>query len=66
MYNLNMKHQSNCYRNIKGKHYINYIDLIMSEQENEIAINEAKRKFASIRKIKHPSGYYQLFVSEKI
>ena len=59
-----MKHQANCYRNIKGKRYKNHADLIYSDAENERVIKEAKEKFTSVRQIKHPEGYTQLFVAE--
>lgn len=42
---------------------MNYCDLIMSDEENNKVIAEAKKLYKTIRKIKHPSGYYQLFVS---
>ena len=58
-----MKHQANCYRIIKGIKMTNYCDLIMSNAENEAVVKEAKDKFGKVRKIKHPAGYYQLFVS---
>jgi hypothetical protein len=41
----------------------NYCDLVMSTEENERVIAEAKNKFKFVRKIKHPSGYHQLFVA---
>lgn len=57
-----MKHQGNCYRNIGGKKYTNYADLIMGEVENAQVIQEARATGRSVRKIKHPEGYYQLFL----
>lgn len=45
---------------------INYCDLIMGDTENESAIKEAKAKYQRVRKIKHPDGFYQLFVSETL
>jgi hypothetical protein len=62
----NMKHQSQCYRTIKGQRLLNYCDLIMSDEENNKVIAEAKKKYKIVRKLKHPSGYYQLFISETI
>lgn len=59
-----MKHQGNCFRNINGRKYINYSDLIQSESEQAAIIQDAKKHYTHIRKIKHPSGYYQLFVSD--
>jgi len=58
-----MKHQCQCYRNLNGKKYTNYCDLIMDEEENQKVIEEARAQFDSVRKIKHPEGYYQLFVA---
>lgn len=58
---MNTKHQDNCYRNINGKRYENFCDLIYGDAENEKAIQEAREQFKSVRKIKHPSGYYQVF-----
>lgn len=60
-----MKHQANCYRNINGKQLLNYCDLIYSEEENNSVITEAKATYKVVRKIKHPAGHYQLFVSDK-
>lgn len=59
-----MKHQTQCYRTINGVKMMNYCDLIMSDEENEKIIKEAKEKFKRVRKIKHPAGYHQLFVLE--
>lgn len=58
-----MKHQSFCYRNIKGINYINFADLIYPDHENEFIIKQAKDKYHKVHKIKHPSGYYQIFVA---
>lgn len=58
-----MKHQTKCYRIIGGVLHENYCDLIMSDEENAAVVAEAKKKFSKVRKIKHPSGYHQLFVS---
>lgn len=58
------KHQAKCYRNIGGKKYANYCDLVMGDEENAKAEKEAKSNFFFVKKIKHHSGeYYQLFVS---
>jgi hypothetical protein len=59
-----IKHQSACYRVINGIKYTNYCDLIYDDDENERLIQVAKALYRSARKIKHPSGYYQLFVTE--
>lgn len=59
-----MKHQTKCYRTINGEKLVNYCDLIMSDEENEKMISEAKQKFKKVRKIKRPEGYHQLFVKE--
>lgn len=64
-----IKHQSHCYRNIKLKDGTiikmeNYADLIMSPEENLAVEAEARNEYTHIRKIKHPDGYYQLFVSQ--
>ena len=60
-----IKNQQECYRNFGGKRYTNYSDLIQSEEEQAAIIAEAKRLYNSTRKILHPDGYYQLFVSGK-
>jgi len=57
-----MKQQGNCYRIIGGKKYINFCDLIYGDKENKAVIEEAKKLCKSVRKIKHPGGYYQLFI----
>lgn len=62
------KHQSNCYRNVRLKDgrvikMTNYCDLIMSPAENLVVESDAKNKYTWCRKIKHPDGYYQLFVA---
>lgn len=41
----------------------NYCDLIMCDVENKATIKEAREKYQYVRKIKHPEGFYQLFVS---
>lgn len=57
------KHQANCYRNIKGEKYINYCDLIMGDEENILAIENAKKEFSKVKIIPHWSKEYkQLFV----
>jgi len=38
----------------------------MSDEENNKVIAEAKKKYKIVRKLKHPSGYSQLFISETI
>lgn len=59
-----MKHLAKTYRNISGKQYENYCDLIYSDKENLEAINEAKKLYKSVRVIKHYSGEYsQVFGS---
>lgn len=61
-----IKHQSDCYRNIRGVKFQNYCDLIMSKSENNKAIAEAKSKFNRVRIVRHHSGEYkQLFVANK-
>ncbi len=41
------------------------MDLIQGDEQNAIGIEEAKKQFSKIKKIKHWSGeYYQLFVSK--
>lgn len=59
---MSLKHQSQCYRYFKGEKYVNYADLIYGDKENERVIAEAKAQYGSVRKVKHKSGYYQLFV----
>lgn len=61
------KHQSNCYRNIKGVKYENHADLIYGEVENQEVIEKAKKEYKNVKKIKHHSGaYYQLFVASPL
>lgn len=60
-----IKQQDKCYRVINGQRLVNYCDLIMSEEENEKVIAEAKLAYKTVRKVKNASGgYYHLFVSE--
>ncbi|MCB9047680.1 MAG: hypothetical protein H6550_16215 [Chitinophagales bacterium] len=59
-----MKHQSDCYRTINGVRMVNYADLCMTDERNAGMIKEAKELYRKVRKIKHPAGYYQLFVAE--
>lgn len=60
-----IKHQSQCYRIFKGIRYKNFCDLIMSDEENEKMVIQAKNEYVYVRQIKHPDGYNQLFVSRK-
>lgn len=59
------KHQSNCYRNIKGVKYINYSDLLYADEtENDEVVARAKTEYKLVKVIKHHSGEYkQVFVS---
>lgn len=57
-----IKDQKNCFRNINGKHYMNYADLIYGEKENLKLEKEAKETYHSVRVIKTKFGYSQLFV----
>jgi len=41
----------------------NYADLAYTAAENEEIIKEAKASFKIVRKVKHPKGYYQIFVA---
>lgn len=51
---------------MNGKRYENYADLLnMDEADNKKIVDEAKELYKSVRKIKHPDGYYQLFVSDR-
>lgn len=59
-----IKHQSQCYRVIGGEKYTNLCDLIMSEEENTLAFESAKKTYTLVRQIKHPDGYYQLFAAK--
>lgn len=59
-----MKHQSDCYRIIKGVKYINWCDLIYQPEENDRILKEIKAKKIKHRRIKHPDGYYQLFIKK--
>lgn len=47
--NRNVKHQSGCYRNIKGIKYTNYADLFYEEEENKKVIEEAKSNFKYVK-----------------
>ena len=47
--NINVKHQSLCYRNIAGRKYTNYADLIYSKKENERVVEEAKSKYKYVK-----------------
>ena len=58
-----MKHQANCYRVINGIKMSNWADLLCDDYTNKKTIETAKLIYKFVRKIKHPSGYYQLFVS---
>ncbi len=61
-----MKHQTNCYRNIKGVEYKNYADLIYSDVENKKVVEEAKAEFSKVRVIKHWTGdFQQVFVANQ-
>lgn len=62
-----IKHQANCYRNIKDTRYTNYADLIQGDEEMKKIIAEAMDKFKKVKLIKHWTGeYMQLFVAEPI
>jgi hypothetical protein len=43
---------------------MNYADLVCDDAENATIVSEAKLLFTSIRKIKHPNGFCQLFVAD--
>lgn len=59
------KYQTDCYRIINGTKYMNWMDLIQGEIENNRGIEEAKKQFSKIKRIKHWKGeYYQLFVAK--
>jgi hypothetical protein len=57
-----IKEQTNCFRTIQGKRFINWCDLLCAEHEAEIA----KVKAAGIphRIFRHPAGFRRLFVLE--
>lgn len=59
-----IKNQTKCYRNIDGRKYVNYSDLIQGAEEVEKIIAEAKAQYTFVRQIAHPDGYNQLFVSK--
>lgn len=60
-----VKHQSDCYRVINGIRYENFMDLVQGDIENAKGIEEAKKLFSKVKKIKHWTGeYYQLFVAD--
>lgn len=60
---MSVKHQSECYRILKGIRYTNYADLIMSEEENLAVIAKARAEYVHVARRKHPDGYEQVFVA---
>jgi hypothetical protein len=57
------KHQTNCYRTIKGERYVNLCDVL--SPADEALVLKAKAVGAPHRIIKHPDGFKMLFVSER-
>lgn len=57
------KHQSNCYRTIKGIRYINYIDLCFNEEKNKEIIKGAKKKFKRVRVMQRDKDLKAVFVA---
>ena len=54
------KDQTKCYRTINGQHYVNLCD-VMSENEQATVIKVKSLRLRH-RLIKHPDGFYRLFV----
>ena len=59
---MTQKHQSDCYRIIKGQKYINWGDVL--DDEGEAMIESCKMHKIPHRVIKHPDGFKRLFVRE--
>ena len=57
------KHQSNCYRTMKGSRYINYIDLCFNEEKNKEIIKGAKKKFKRVRVMQRDKDLKAVFVA---
>ena len=55
-----VKHQSDCYRTIRGERYKNLCDVL--GPDDEAALEEVKAKKLRHRVIKHPDGFRQLFI----
>jgi hypothetical protein len=55
-----VKHQSDCYRTIRGQRWPNLCDILETYHEEEVAA----RRLAGhrIRLFKHPDGYRQAFI----
>lgn len=57
-----VKHQSECYRMIKGKKFINWCDVL--SEEDEAAVEACKLHKIPHRVFNHPDGFRRLFVRE--
>ncbi len=61
-----IKHQTECFRNIKGVRYENYADLIRGDIENAELIKEAKAEYKNVRIMgRSDLDYKQLFVANR-
>lgn len=61
-----IKHQTDCFRNIKGVRYENYMDLIQGEKENQAGIKRAKEEYKNVRIMGRTDlDYKQVFVANK-
>lgn len=56
------KHQTECYRTIKGQKYINWCDVL--DENGEAALEACKMRKIPHRAFKHPDGFIRLFVRE--
>lgn len=56
------KHQINCYRIIKGIKYVNWCDILSTE--DEIAVKICKTRKIAHRVVKHSDGFQMLFIRE--
>ena len=56
------KQQQNCYRTIKGVRYVNFCDVLGSEED--MIVRQVKAKRIAHRLVKHKDGFNVLFVHE--
>ncbi len=61
-----VKHQTDCYRNINGVKYMNYMDLIQGDEENSKGIARARAEYKNVRIMgRSDLDYKQVFVANK-
>lgn len=58
------KDQTLCYRTINGERYVNWCDIL--EPYHDALVEKVKRLKLPHRVVKHPDGYGQLFVAERV